>query len=432
MPGVNKRHIDTRKEIFMKVTEVARTAFGAKHSQEDALVFAGTQGAICYSSSSYAEIEAQSEETRIKRAENTLKRGHHSILGPYRITLVFEGIPKIAAMVLNSLGEYSTLERSARYTEFKPLTCEEGALYEKWRERFGKMIEAEYPAEVSSLGIHKDKLAMENARYMLSVFTPTTMSYETSIRQLGYIVRWFLSMATRIKNSGTKDPFTTRLAETLSETSEAIFNITGFELDDGKNRGVDFIAFDFPVGQGNGKTVYDIEKAGSANNSFGFGSFAYQAIYEASFAAVAQLQRHRTIKYNILCDTQGEQRYHVPALVIKNGAEEEWLKDISGLKEHTPQGTLVKTLERGTPETLVLKGLERLCGRVQLETAMLTKKLASEYARWARDHNSALYEYLRDALLDTSGMVLPRCSAGKYVCTDGCPFGARRGLDRLI
>jgi len=50
-------------------------------------------------------------------------------------------------------------------------------LYEKWIGIFERKIKSDYPNEkfLSDSKIHK--LAMENARYMISVMTPTKMEY---------------------------------------------------------------------------------------------------------------------------------------------------------------------------------------------------------------------------------------------------------------
>ena len=45
---------------------------------------------------------------------------------------LFKNLPKIIAMLLNSLGMYATSEKSARYTIMKPETELEETLYNKW------------------------------------------------------------------------------------------------------------------------------------------------------------------------------------------------------------------------------------------------------------------------------------------------------------
>ncbi len=92
----------------------------------------------------------------------------------------------------------------------------------------------------------------------------------------------------------------------------------------------------------------------------------YSTTYLASFAQLAQAQRHRTLAYEI--DIAKKARILFSIRIIRGTElEKEWLKDISSLEEYYPQGMLVKVNERGTVENFILKCTERLCGAAQLE-----------------------------------------------------------------
>lgn len=102
--------------------------------------------------------------------------------------LSLEGIPKILAMILNNEKMYNTSEKSARYTKMQP-SKEEKELYEKWIEIYKDCISQKYP-KIDEKRVQK--LAQENARYLISVFTPATvMEYTVNFGQLNYIVHFF-------------------------------------------------------------------------------------------------------------------------------------------------------------------------------------------------------------------------------------------------
>ena len=57
------------------------------------------------------------DESKTKdRAEGNKENKHHSVFGHDYISLYFEGIPKIIAMMINNEKDYNTSEKSGRYT----------------------------------------------------------------------------------------------------------------------------------------------------------------------------------------------------------------------------------------------------------------------------------------------------------------------------
>ena len=75
-------------------------------------------------------------------------------------------------MILNNEKVYNTSEKSARYTKMQP-SKEEKELYEKWIEIYKEIcISAKISKNRRKKG--SEKLAQENARYLISVFTPAT------------------------------------------------------------------------------------------------------------------------------------------------------------------------------------------------------------------------------------------------------------------
>ena len=149
-------------------------------------VFSGKAAGICYMKDDYFDSYVSDPAKAEKRFENVAPTGHHSIGDHSFVTVLFERIPKITAMLLNSLGFYNTSEKSGRYTVMKSEGYERNyILYGRWRGIFSNLIKENYPDLDDKL---VEKLSLENARYMLSVFAPsTTMAYTTSIRMWSYI-----------------------------------------------------------------------------------------------------------------------------------------------------------------------------------------------------------------------------------------------------
>ena len=149
----------------------------------------------------------------------------------------------------------------------------------------------------------------------------------------------------------------------------------------------------------------------------------YCTTYLASFAELAQAQRHSTLYYemSLLEKTQ----YYIPPIIRGTELEKEWLKDISSLEQFYPQGMLVKVNERGTIENFVLKCTERLCGAAQLEIMEQTQETMNKYLKEVKD-NPVIYEYL---LPYSRGA---RCTFPGWKCNAPCVFGAKNAMNRKI
>ena len=149
----------------------------------------------------------------------------------------------------------------------------------------------------------------------------------------------------------------------------------------------------------------------------------YCTTYLASFAQVAQAQRHRTISYEMtLLDTP---QYYIPPIIKGTELEKEWLEDISSLEEFFPQGMLIQVNERGTIENFVLKCTERLCGAAQLEIMEQTNITMKKYLE-ATEKDLELYNYL---LPYSKGA---RCTFPGWKCTAPCIFGAKKAMNRIV
>jgi hypothetical protein len=159
---------------------------------------------------------------------------------------------------------------------------------------------------------------------------------------------------------------------------------------------------------------------------------SYIEIYDGSLAMLAQLHRHRTIKYNMVLLWKESNDFYVPP-ILDGEIASMWIDDIASLQDYTPQGTMVKIIERGTVENFLLKTMERACGRAQLEIARRTKETAESYLihSTVTGADSSLQEFMAP-YFTSRGELKPRCATGFYTCSDNCPFGTGNAFKRLV
>ncbi len=381
----------------MKIEIIASTKVGYSMSKEEALDFSGKSAGICYLPDTVETLFAESPEKTQRRVNGNIKSGHHSVFGHPTYNLCFEGIPKILAMVLNNEKIYNTSEKSARYTHMTP-SVQENTLYEKWIHIFEDVISSKYP-EFDSKRILK--LAQENARYLISVFTPATvMEYTVNFGQLNYIINW----AKDYINNADDSAFSLKLKDVFKEFLDAMPDLEVDGLDSRiKNRSFSLFST-------------------RPNRYEEFGE-NYCTSYLASFAQLAQAQRHRTLSYEMsLLDTP---EFYIPPIIRGTDLENSWLEDISSLSQYFPQGMLVKVNERGTIENFVLKCTERLCGSAQLEIMEQTSEIMNKYLAATVD-KPELHNYL---LPYSKGA---RCTFPGWKCNSPCIFGGKNAMNRLI
>ena len=381
----------------MKIEIIASTKVGYSMSKEEALDFSGKSAGICYLPDTVETLFAESPEKTQRRVNGNIKSGHHSVFGHPTYNLCFEGIPKILAMVLNNEKIYNTSEKSARYTHMTP-SVQENTLYEKWIHIFEDVISSKYP-EFDSKRILK--LAQENARYLISVFTPATvMEYTVNFGQLNYIINW----AKDYINNADDSAFSLKLKDVFREFLDAMPDLEVDGLDSRiKNRSFSLFST-------------------RPNRYEEFGE-NYCTSYLASFAQLAQAQRHSTLSYEMsLLDTP---EYYIPPIIRGTDLENSWLEDIPSLSQYFPQGMLVKVNERGTIENFVLKCTERLCGSAQLEIMEQTSEIMNKYLAATVD-KPELHNYL---LPYSKGA---RCTFPGWKCNSPCIFGGKNAMNRLI
>ena len=383
----------------MKISILGSTKEKHILSKDDAIIFSGKSAGICYMPDTLDVLFNEDKEKTLKRASGTLVSGHHSVFDHPTYNLALEEIPKILAMILNNEGMYTTSEKSARYTKMK-LEDKEKELYEKWIDIFSKEISKEYPNIKENQVL---KLAQENARYLISIFTPsTTMEYSVSLRQINYIMDWFEDFILNAEDT----KFNIMLKPYLKDFNEQLKDLKVDNLDSKVKK----------------RTLSLFDTRINRKEEFGEN---YCVTYKGTFAEFAQAQRHRTIDYKITVPEENE--YYVP-LIIKDNEElkNEWLKDINSLGNKYPQGLLININERGTVENFILKTKERLCGCAQLEIMIQTKEILDKYIEITKETNQEVYEYLKEY---ESGI---RCKFNGWKCTAPCIWGPNKALTRKI
>lgn len=371
---------------MMKMRIFGSTKMNSIPNKEEILKFGGYAAGICYMKDSINQILREDDKKTSTRIVNTLISGHHSVYGHFYLNIYFENIPKILAMILNNEKTYNTSEKSARYTKMSIVGYEK-ELYDKWIKLFFETIKFKYPHFNDNF---IEKLAMENARYIISIFTPvTSMLYTVEYRQLNYIIYWCKEFI----NNGLTDEFYLKVKDVLKEFVKLFESYIEVDLNTlNKNRRLTLFA--------------KRDRKEEWNES-------YSANYWASFSQLAQAQRHRTIYYEM--KFYNESKFYIPKIIRNTLLEEEWLKDISSIEY--PQGKLIKVNERGNYENFISKCEERLCGSAQLEIMEQTRKTLIRYINEVKDYNYAVYHELKK--YDTNG---PRCTFG-WKCIKPCIFG---------
>lgn len=378
-------------------------------NKDEAIKLSGKIAGVCYDKEGFSHLENESEEKTMRRVNMTLTNGHHSVYDHILINFNLQNIPKILAMVLNNEHQYTTSEKSARYTpvvrqEGSIITEDEEKLYNKWIDIYKIKIKSQYGNIYNDSKIQK--LAQENARYLVTVFMPTQMIYSTSLRQINYIASW---MQDYIKTADMNNDFERKLSSSMQELLECLADVNVLEeglLKNEKYRSLSIF----------GK---DLDKKEEH-----FGN-VYSCTYKGSFAELAQAHRHRTLDYQM--EMLDEKEYFVPPIIADDQMlVDEWLGDMQIVKGVNPQGELVKINEVGKYEDFILKCKERLCTSAQLEIMLQTRETLLKYKKALEESGNPL---AKDIEKYSHGA---RCTFPDFNCPSDCKFGEGKTLVRKI
>lgn len=377
--------------------------------KEEAIKLSGHIAGLCYAKEGFNHLLDESIDKTNRRVNMTLNNGHHSVYDHIFISFNLMNIPKILAMILNNEKQYTTSEKSARYTKIVRndnsfITYDEEKLYNKWIEIFKICIKDKYGLVFNDSKIQK--LAQENARYLVTVFMPTEMIYTTSLRQINYIVSW---MEDYIKNIDVNNVFQNNLALSMRDLINCFDKLNVLEsrlMYNEKHRKLSLFGTNL-----DSKEEY-------------FGN-VYSTLYKGTFAELAQAHRHRTLDYQI--EMLDEKEYFIPPIIENDKSlVEEWLGDLQIVKNVTPQGEMIKISESGKYGDFILKCKERLCSSAQLEIMYQTRETLLKYKNALKEKNSPL---ALDILNYTKGA---RCTFLDFDCKEDCKFKEGKLLVRKI
>ena len=377
----------------MNVKVIATTTTEGLNNKDDFNYMSGLLAGICYMPTNFEQLKNQCQEKILNRSDTTKKNGHHSVFEHEYVTFVLTDVPKLFAMILNNQKTFVTSEKSARYTVMETKD-QENVLYNKWKNIFIKLIQEKYKNHSYFTEKRIEKLAMENARYMISIYTNTTMAYTVSYRQLNYLYSWLQTLKQQ------PNEYITKLTPCIDEFCQAINQLNLFDpelANDGKNREIAFFE-KYP------KKEY-------------FGS-VYSTNYKGSWASFAQAQRHRTINYEI--SIPFTQEFYVPKIIQNTQKlKQMWLDDLKSIAHLHPQAELININERSFPECFVLKAKERLCTAAQLEVMQQTKQTLEKYIEQCDDpYVTAQLQAINNGA---------RCVNQNYKCNQPCGF--KQGID---
>lgn len=363
---------------------------------------------ICYSEKNWDELLEEAFMPGLMN--NIISNGHHSPIDHFGINFYFDGPEKSLAMVFNNQGMYTTSEKSARYTVMKDIPEHQRQLYSKWDNWFLEEIKQKFPEnEFPKLYSRRkptekntaEKLAQENARYVTSVFTPTKMTHSLTWRQMNILYHQFNDFIN--ENENGSDKYKARLSEEMKGFVQSD-EIKHWVIEEAQVR----MKGNIPLRFFKNKPVEEI-----------FGEDQYGINYNASFASLAQLHRHRLVNYTV-SDGFGQGAplgIYVPRLIEVAGKTNEWTSDLNSVAEYDfPQGQLLRIGERGLRENLPARTEERECGLAQLETTRIIGQLLDRYA----EHVPGIAKLKQPTCLSGG------CKKG------GCTFGPGQFLERLI
>lgn len=401
--------------------DILRNLFKKENGTFDmdgAIIFCGQIAGECYDEEGFSHLENEKRSKTVVRVDNTLNNGHHSVYDHIMINFNMQNIPKFLAMILNNEKQYTTSEKSARYTPVVSInhmpvkqdgyiiTEDEERLYNKWLDIFKVRINEKYGYIYNESKIQK--LAQENARYLVTVLMPTQMIYSTTVRQINYIASWMIEYVESVEKLGGSE-FENKLAKSMKEFCFELLRlniIVPSLMQNEKERS--FSLF--------GQNLDQVE--------IHFGD-VYSTVYKGTFAQLAQAQRHRTLDYQM--EFLNEKEYFVPPIIADDQMMvDEWLSDMNTVKNVTPQGEIVRISELGNYKNFILKCKERLCSCAQLEIMNQTKQTLLEYKKALEEANhplaSDIQNYSRGA----------RCTFPDFTCTADCKFKDGKILKRTI
>ena len=369
-----------------------------KFDLKNALISSGVKAAICYKEtinnvavSPTMVRDMESNKILLNRGLNTLRDQHSTPNEHQMVGLEITGAPKAFLMVLNNEKQYTADERSLRYTEVEPneiISEKEVELYNKWLKIIEEDITNKYlDLYIKSSGSEKrarstiHKLAQENARYMVSVFTPTTTTYTVPWIQINKVMSYMKKVINDPIDEFEKRlvPYFEEFIDKLKDLNVTITYKNLYNAIKDDEEIFEFVKTKHPniIENKDSDELYykntkDVElsffakrnKLTGINMPNSYGPCVSYNNYE-SFACLAHENRHRSIECEMLIPK--EFKFFVPPILTEK-QKKEWEKDMLSVKDVFPQGQLLK-VNRIMSIRAMLKFVaqERACERAQLE-----------------------------------------------------------------
>lgn len=411
---------------------------------KEAKTIAGKHAGMCYSNGNFDKI-ADDDESALNRYNDVAPTGHHSITGPARISVELTGISKILAMTLNNLQYYDTLEKSGRYTTMEGSTELENTKYTKWLQIIKHAIlkySAEHDMDVDEK--YATKLAKENARYFLSIFSPmVNMTYTTSLAQWTYIIQWMEDLSAEYDyiagisgdKLNIKYDFFRKFSKEMKDLTSQLRDLGLFneELKDTKGRRICRFdeKFDDESYVSCKSGLYIVNKDPCPNVHCRDGVLTARLV--GSFAQFAQLQRHRTATFEFSMDNGSSTLApYVPPIVEWAMSRDEWILDMLAIQNDgglIPIGSTIAAKMIVTYENFRLMLSERMCGRAQLETMRTVQKVFNEAVFFFEDFRKFA---IRRGMIKSICDNFSKCKTTPgYVCKEPCVF-IKNGLKNRI
>lgn len=412
---------------------------------KDIKILTGINASMCYMKGSYDDIIEKKTSEKLQRMTEVIsgERIHHAINDHINISICFEGISKWCCILLNSLHVYATCEKSGRYTEMTPNTEQEKEMYHKWIDILTKRIKTVYP-DMEDAQINK--LAMENARGMLSITTESSnMVYTTDIRTWNYILYW-LEKWEEVSHYMLDETFTNPKSKELfgnvpllpysflQIVRRPMFDL--YEAIDSTGVGVSYIGKPKKPCFGLVQEMVYLTEYYSQNSEMSIDTLTnllsevdnidvyadsvnYVTRSYVSYIAFADEIRHRSIDYSM---SLSHTSVFIP-YILDAKESEEWILDMAKVKQYSEscfiQADMVLMEERGTLENLYYsKASERLCGAPQLEVAHDVAKTIISVAKCLENVDGFYADKIK-SLTKTYGKVKPKCAQG-YPCSQKC------------
>ncbi len=306
----------------------------------------------------------------------------------------FEGIPMIIAMII--LNE---LNLGASRFSFRVNPSEsEKKLYMKWLEIFKDQIYHCYP-KLDSETI--DNLATENASYLISVFSPVTISCDMSPQQWVSLV----SAAESYIQMAHVTSFTFKVKQALRDfmSCQPDINLEGVEVS---------------------RTSHNFSLFAVRRTMPEDWNESYCTTYRTSFLSLFQSYMGETIRYEM--SLPYDQKFFLPPLFEYTKYESEWLSDIESISDNYPLGMLVDVIEKGSCEEFLKKCTNDFCGYSHLETMLRTQATMRKYVSATKDSKPRIYSRLEPY---SHGA---RCTFPNQTCANPCIFGGKKAMTRVV